>query len=732
MSEFHTFLPICKIDEERRLVSGYASTEAEDSDGEIIELSAIKAALPDYLEYGNIREMHALKAVGVAAETNLDKKGLYLTAHIADDAAWKKCLPSKLPDGTVLPPVYKGFSVGGRKLSKKGNRIKELELNEISVVDRPANPECKIDIAKAKKEAEGAGGYLIPLSKVKLTPEQKALKKVAKALAKAGPPAARDGFSLPAPTTKTTPLNDPKAPRNIATRPNTGGVPSKEPDSTPSVNDTETSANATRKADDDNVACEQHGKIGCKKCAIVKRMSTKCAAHGALGCAKCAYKKKAKGKPLAAEGVVPQVEKNKEKAVGTFNLRKTKAADLPEFLELRKGMGTGGSLSYVFDSIRNAQRSLMLEGHREGGDKKDHALAARLGAVAKELASVIGQKALHEGDEATDMSDADDHYVNHTLKRAKNMDDDGESLLNRAAAGGDPLGLAILDMVKRASAPTRMQRMAKAVDQMKEARKAAKSARAAIEECHKMHKAAFLAKVEKAKKAKDKDDEDEGFDHAGAMEKLQKAYADLDKSRILGKAAMGQLAKAAGRSGQRGQEVGDSDPGFYEVPMGVKDLSPKDLATASPGGDGRGSEPPMYPADGSVYAGKAAGAADDGNILRKYARKDGSIPADIAEILMKQAAANAELESLRQLSRGAVGGTRPYAFDTGKVFGTGAGAAGQDLNKALFAGVDVNAIGSGDEMRHTAASAKVIGNFLTSGRFAKSVLDPEFKGAAGN
>src|ERR1019366_1253906 len=101
--------------------------------------------------YGNIREMHALKAIGVAQEANVDTKGLYLTAKIVDEGAWQKCLER----------VYKGFSIGGRKLEKTGDHINEIELSEISVVDRPANPDCRITIAKAKKELDGEEGFLI-------------------------------------------------------------------------------------------------------------------------------------------------------------------------------------------------------------------------------------------------------------------------------------------------------------------------------------------------------------------------------------------------------------------------------------------------------------------------------------------------------------------------------------------------------------------------------------------
>ena len=90
------------------------------------------------MEWRNIREMHQPSAVGVAKEANIDEKGLYIGAKIVDDEAWKK----------VEAEVYKGFSIGGRTLTKDGNRIKSLELIEISLVDRPANPDCRIELVK--------------------------------------------------------------------------------------------------------------------------------------------------------------------------------------------------------------------------------------------------------------------------------------------------------------------------------------------------------------------------------------------------------------------------------------------------------------------------------------------------------------------------------------------------------------------------------------------------------
>lgn len=154
MSDFAVYLPISKIDEEKRMVWGYASTPTKDLQGEIVKVSAIKGALADYMEWANIREMHRPSAVGVTVEHTISEKGLYIGAKIVDEAAWQKCKPIT-PGGTDA--VYKGFSIGGNTLEKIGDTITQIQLIEISLVDRPANPTCKIDMVKGMAEVKLAG-----------------------------------------------------------------------------------------------------------------------------------------------------------------------------------------------------------------------------------------------------------------------------------------------------------------------------------------------------------------------------------------------------------------------------------------------------------------------------------------------------------------------------------------------------------------------------------------------
>ena len=134
------YLPFEKKNNEERTVEGFASTEALDCQNEVVKYTALEKALPDYMKFGNIREMHQASAVGktVMAAVDKVKKGLWIKAKIVDKDAWEK----------VKEGVYNGFSIGGNVVSKIGNAIEELRLVEISVVDRPANPEALFSVIK--------------------------------------------------------------------------------------------------------------------------------------------------------------------------------------------------------------------------------------------------------------------------------------------------------------------------------------------------------------------------------------------------------------------------------------------------------------------------------------------------------------------------------------------------------------------------------------------------------
>ena len=141
---------IKKNDDGTLIVTGFASSGGTDSDGEIITPEAMAKAIPDYMKFGAVREMHGKSAAGTAIEIEVQADGrTSFSAHIVDPIAVLK----------VEAGVYKGFSIGGSVSSRdKVNKstITGLNLIEVSLVDRPANPEAlitmyKADEAKAEK-----------------------------------------------------------------------------------------------------------------------------------------------------------------------------------------------------------------------------------------------------------------------------------------------------------------------------------------------------------------------------------------------------------------------------------------------------------------------------------------------------------------------------------------------------------------------------------------------------
>ena len=142
-------MPLTKIDEGRRIVSGFASLDNLDKQNDIVTTEASMAAFAKFR--GNIREMHQPSAVGKMVsfreekyfdpETKKFYKGVYVSTYISKGAqdAWEKVL-----DGT-----YTGFSIGGRMnkwddaydetMDKQIRIIKDYDLIELSLVDSPAN-----------------------------------------------------------------------------------------------------------------------------------------------------------------------------------------------------------------------------------------------------------------------------------------------------------------------------------------------------------------------------------------------------------------------------------------------------------------------------------------------------------------------------------------------------------------------------------------------------------------
>lgn len=160
-------MPLTKINQEKRLVSGWATLDSTDQQGDVLTAEASSRAFRRFR--GNIREMHQPIAVGRLVDFREDEyfdektgesyRGVYVTAHVSKGAqdTWEKVL-----DGTLT-----GFSVGGKIIedSKEFVRdasgagktvrfIKDYSLDELSLVDNPCNQHA--NLVSIEKMADGS------------------------------------------------------------------------------------------------------------------------------------------------------------------------------------------------------------------------------------------------------------------------------------------------------------------------------------------------------------------------------------------------------------------------------------------------------------------------------------------------------------------------------------------------------------------------------------------------
>jgi archaellum component FlaC len=163
-------MPIGKVDQERRIVSGFATLDNIDKQNDIVTTEASLEAFRKFR--GNLREMHQPSAVGKIVSFKEDRyfepqskkfySGVYVSAYVSKGAqdTWEKVL-----DGTLT-----GFSIGGNitksddtfdeDLDKSVRIIKEYELFELSLVDNPANQFANVISIEKVDGKNTVGGYL--------------------------------------------------------------------------------------------------------------------------------------------------------------------------------------------------------------------------------------------------------------------------------------------------------------------------------------------------------------------------------------------------------------------------------------------------------------------------------------------------------------------------------------------------------------------------------------------
>ena len=109
--DFHLFIPITKVDVEKRLVYGTIAEEIPDKAGEIMDYASARpefetwsaeiAKASDGKSVGNLRAMHGAVAAGKlqSSRSMMRAKKIECCGKVVDDAEWNK----------VLEGVYTGF-----------------------------------------------------------------------------------------------------------------------------------------------------------------------------------------------------------------------------------------------------------------------------------------------------------------------------------------------------------------------------------------------------------------------------------------------------------------------------------------------------------------------------------------------------------------------------------------------------------------------------------------------
>lgn len=139
------------IDEEKRIIAGFATTEDVDREDQVVSLKAVEKALALYQKNPTVRADHGPPPIGTTiAAKAMQKdghKGLFVRVQIgkntrATDEAWT----------LIKQGLYKAFSIGGivkaiksvysKAAGKQIQQITEIMISEISITDAPANQAC--------------------------------------------------------------------------------------------------------------------------------------------------------------------------------------------------------------------------------------------------------------------------------------------------------------------------------------------------------------------------------------------------------------------------------------------------------------------------------------------------------------------------------------------------------------------------------------------------------------
>jgi hypothetical protein len=126
------------------IVVGKATGPDLDLDEQVCDPNWLREAMPAWMKFGNLREMHQPVAAGVGLELSAEGDDWHLRSKVVDPGTQAK----------IEAGALRGYSIGikGAKVIKDaaapGGRIVGGTIVEVSYVDRPCNPTAVTAIAK--------------------------------------------------------------------------------------------------------------------------------------------------------------------------------------------------------------------------------------------------------------------------------------------------------------------------------------------------------------------------------------------------------------------------------------------------------------------------------------------------------------------------------------------------------------------------------------------------------
>lgn len=164
-------MPIQKVNQEKRIVSGWATTDSLDKQGDIVDISASERAFENFR--GNIREMHQPVAVGKIVSFKRDtyfdkatgemKNGIFVDVYVSKGAedTWLKVTEGILTAFSIGGSIKEAEQIYQKGMDKPVRFVKQYDLTELSLVDNPANDDANfVSIQKVNSSEQMEKNYL--------------------------------------------------------------------------------------------------------------------------------------------------------------------------------------------------------------------------------------------------------------------------------------------------------------------------------------------------------------------------------------------------------------------------------------------------------------------------------------------------------------------------------------------------------------------------------------------